>query len=90
MSVAPTERQVSYLSRGLTQAGGKLSLFDDFGQEFSPETIEACIRHGWAVPWFENPINPDWIVCRLTDEGRRAVEDLSVNPHDPEEVESSK
>lgn len=85
MSVGPTERQALYLKRGLSQAGGKLSLFDGFGQEFSHETVEACMRHGWAVPWFENPINPDWIVCRLTDEGRKALKGFSADFLDEDE-----
>lgn len=73
MSPHLTDRQKVYLSRGLTQAGGKLPLFDEYGLEFTQETIEACMRHGWAVPWFENPIRPGWVVCRLTDEGRRVL-----------------
>lgn len=73
-----TDRQKVYLSRGLSQAGGKLALFDKYGQEFTLGTIEACVHHGWAEPWFENPINPDWLVCRLTDEGRRVLEAAHV------------
>ncbi len=73
MSLRPTQRQVAFLSRSMGQAGGKLSLFDEYGQEFGLETIEACIRHGWAEPWFDHPIGPGWLVCRLTDEGARVT-----------------
>jgi hypothetical protein len=33
-------------------------------------TIRACIEQGWAEQWFANPLKPDWLVCRLTPEGR--------------------
>ena len=36
-------------------------------------TIRACIDHGWAEPWFTNPLKPDWLVCKLTDAGRAAL-----------------
>ena len=66
----PTEAQRAYLRYGLHQPGGKLPLFDHDGQEISPRTIRACIDHGWAMPWFDNPLKPDWLVCRLTPAGR--------------------
>ena len=69
----PTEAQRRYLRRGLKQAGGKLSLFDEAGQQISASTIRTCVRRGWCEPWFDNPIKPDWLVCKLTDEGRRAA-----------------
>lgn len=69
----PTRAQRAYLSRGLDQPGGKLPLFDADGQRYDARTIRACIEHGWAEPWFANPMKPDWLVCRLTDAGRRAV-----------------
>ncbi len=69
----PSKNQVSYLTRGLPQPGGKLPLFDDQGQEIDIRTIRACIKAGWAEPWFANPLKPDWLVCRLTDSGREAV-----------------
>ena len=62
----PTQAQWRYLERGLTQAGGKLPLFDRNGREVSRKTIESCIAQGWATPWMHNPIKPDWLVCRLT------------------------
>ncbi|OUR79225.1 hypothetical protein A9Q83_05175 [Alphaproteobacteria bacterium 46_93_T64] len=70
----PTKAQIGYLKLGRLQAGGKLPLFDRNGQQISPVTIRSCIAKGWAQPWFENPIKKDWLVCRLTDEGRRVVE----------------
>jgi hypothetical protein len=37
----------------------------------SPRTVKACVEHGWAEPWFSNPLKPDWLICKLTEEGRR-------------------
>lgn len=70
----PTVTQLAWLSRGLDQAGGKLPLFDRFGQRYDSRTIQSCIAQGWAEPWFKNPIKPDWLVCRLTAEGRALAE----------------
>ena len=72
-AVRPTEAQRRYLERGLRQPGGKLPLFGPEGQEISPKTVEACLAHGWAEPWLHNPIKPDWLVCRLTPAGYRAL-----------------
>jgi hypothetical protein len=73
----PTEAQRRYLERGLSQPGGKLPLFDRDGREVPKRTVESCLAHGWAAPWAANPIKPDWLVCRLTDAGYRA---LGVEP----------
>ena len=67
---APTSVQLAWLRRGLDQAGGKLPLFDLDGKRINPRTIRCCLEAGWAEPWFANPIKPDWLVCKLTDEGR--------------------
>lgn len=67
----PTAAQLRYLARGLGQPGGKLPLFDEDGQMVPVEVVRACIARGLAAPWFDNPIKPDWIVCRLTEKGRR-------------------
>jgi len=69
----PTPAQRAYLRRGISQPGGKLPLFDDQGQQINARVIQACIVHGWAEPWFANPIKRDWIVCKLTARGRAAV-----------------
>lgn len=69
-----TAAQRAYLKRGLDQPGGKLPLFDEEGQRYSGSTIRSCIERGWAEPWFDNPIKPDWLVCRLTSAGRRLFE----------------
>lgn len=71
-TLSPAQRR--YLKRGLRQAGGKLPLFDEYGQEVDVRTIRSCIRAGWAEPWFHNPLKPDWLVCKLTEAGRRALE----------------
>lgn len=66
----PTARQLAWLRRGLAQPGGKLPLFDGNGQRVNNRTIRTCIEQGWAEPWFDNPIKPDWLVCKLTEAGR--------------------
>ncbi len=70
----PTAVQKRWLVRGLRQPGGKLPLFDSEGQRISARTVQSCIRQGWAEPWFENAIKSDWLVCKLTDEGRRVAQ----------------
>jgi hypothetical protein len=77
--------QLTWLRRGLDQAGGKLPLFDHFGQRYDNRTVRSCIEQGWAEPWFNNPIKPDWLVCRLTAEGRKmaaAGEAIADAPED--------
>lgn len=69
----PTPEQREWLARGVDQPGGKLPLFDRFGQSVNARTIRACIDQGWAAPWFTNPLKPDWLVCKLTETGRTAV-----------------
>jgi hypothetical protein len=71
--VRPTDAQRRYLERGLTQAGGKLPLFDRDGREVARKTVESCLARGWATPWVQNPIKPDWLVCRLTEAGYRVL-----------------
>jgi len=66
--------QISWLKRGLDQAGGKLPLFDDKGRRISERTVRSCIEKGWAEPWFANPLKPDWLVCRLTNSGRDMID----------------
>ena len=70
----PSPAQLRYLVRGLSQAGGKLPLFDEDGQRIDPRIISGCMAAGWAEPWFDNPIKPDWMVCRLTPAGRAALD----------------
>ena len=69
----PSEAQRRYLQRGLTEPGGKLPLFDQEGRQIPHKTIETCIAHGWAEPWFANPLKPDWVVCRLTPSGYQVL-----------------
>ena len=69
----PSPVQLAWLKRGLEQAGGKLPLFDREGQRVDPRTVQHCIDQGWAEPWFRNPLKPDWLVCKLTDKGRRIL-----------------
>lgn len=74
ISTRPSRAQLEYLVRGLGQPGGKLPLFDRQGRPVNHQTIRACIANGWAEPWYANPIKPDWLVCRLTEAGRRLAE----------------
>ena len=67
----PALPELLYLRRGLTQAGGKLPLFDLDGQAVGAAIVRRCLERGWAEPWFCNPLKPDWLVCKLTDAGRR-------------------
>ena len=67
----PTFPELLYLRRGLAQAGGKLPLFDLDGQSVDGALVRRCLARGWAEPWFCNPLKPDWLVCKLTDAGRR-------------------
>lgn len=69
----PSPAQRAWLARGLSQPGGKLPLFDSDGQRVNPQMVKACLKRGWAEPWFANPLKPDWQVCKLTAAGRRAL-----------------
>lgn len=65
--------QKKWLLRGLTQPGGKLPLFDENGKKINPQVVRKCVEQGWAEPWFANHLKPDWLVCKLTDAGRTAI-----------------
>ena len=69
----PAFAEMLYLRRGLAQAGGKLPLFDLDGQDVDATVVRRCVERGWAEPWFNNPLKPDWLVCKLTEAGRRAA-----------------
>ncbi len=69
----PSPEERSYLTRGLSQPGGKLPLFDSNGQRVDASLVRACLANGWVQPWFVNPLKPDWLVCKLTEKGRRAI-----------------
>ena len=68
-----TGNQLDWLRRGLQEPGGKLPLFDNLGQKVNERTIRSCIDKGWATLWFDNPIKPDWLVCKLTNVGRQLI-----------------
>jgi hypothetical protein len=78
MAKKPSKAQLDYLILGRSQAGGKLPLFNQLGQQIKPITIKSCIASGWAEPWFQNPIKKDWLVCKLTDKGREVVNRFAV------------
>ena len=68
-----SQAERDYLKQGLKQPGGKLPLFDGRGQEIPAGLIQSCIKKGYAQRWFANPLKPDWLVCRLTEKGRKAL-----------------
>ncbi len=70
----PVMVEMLYLRRGLSQPGGKLPLFDLDGQTIAEDVVRNCLARGWAEPWFNNPLKPDWLVCKLTAAGRRLAE----------------
>jgi len=74
-SAQPNYAELVYLRRGLTQPGGKLPLFDLDGQAVDEDVVRHCLAMGWAEPWFVNKLKPDWLVCKLTAQGRRVAED---------------
>ena len=69
----PTKAQIAWLAQGLEQPGGKLPLFNAEGQRVNSRLVKACLAHGWAEPWFENPLKPNWLVCKLTERGRAVL-----------------
>lgn len=69
----PTSAQKKYLKLGDKQPGGKLPLFDDNGQRIHERTIQACMRAGWCEPWARNSIEPKWLVCKLTADGKQII-----------------
>ena len=69
----PSTAEAAYLRPGLHQPGRKLPLFDARGQAIRPQVIRTCLARGWAERWFANPMAPDWLVCRLTEKGERAL-----------------
>lgn len=73
--VKPSVAQLRYLIRGIDEPGGKLPLFDKEGQRINEKTIRSCISHGWCELWFKNPIKPAWLVCKLTEAGRKVVQE---------------
>jgi len=68
-----TTGERAYLSMGLKRPGGKLPIFDQSGQEIPPRIIKKCVEKGLAERWFANPMKPEWLVCRLTAEGRKLL-----------------
>jgi hypothetical protein len=87
--IYPTSVQRAWLRRGLDEPGGKLPLFDKYGQQIDARTIKSCIEQGWAEPWFANPLKPDWLVCKLTAAGRRLLGEPATGADAPLELTTS-
>lgn len=64
---------MAWLRGGLNRADGRLALFDAFGEPVEPIIIQKAIASGLAEPWFASPMRPQWMVCRLTAQGRRVA-----------------
>ena len=69
--------QRKWLIRGLSQPAGKLPLFDENGKKVNLQVVRKCVKAGWAEPWFANQLKPDWMVCKLTNAGREALENAN-------------
>jgi hypothetical protein len=68
------ERQVlTWLKTGLNNPEGRLSLFDGSGQKIPASIQRFAIQNDLAEGWFANPMRPEWMVCRLTARGQRAL-----------------
>lgn len=72
----PSSSQRQWLLKGLKQIGGKLPLFLEDGRQIPERTVQICIEQGWVEPRFANPVKPAWQVCRLTEKGRRVLNQL--------------
>ncbi len=73
-TVHPTTAQRAWLKQGLGRTRRQaLPMFDRQGQAYNQRRIQSCIARGRAEPWIKNPIEPDWLVCKLTAAGRAAV-----------------
>ncbi len=68
-----TDPQRAYLKLAKGQPGGKLPLFFPNGKRINPRTIRGCIKRGLCEPWCSNPVKPEWIVCRITEAGKEAI-----------------
>jgi len=66
--------QRKWLERGLAQPGGKLPLFDEDGRRVNVQVVKKCLDEGWAEPWFANQLKLDFMVCKLTKQGRVVLE----------------
>lgn len=72
-AASPTAAEAAYMRPALEQPGRKLPLFDAQARPIRPRVVHTCLARGWAERWFANPMAPEWLVCRLTDEGVRAL-----------------
>ncbi len=68
-----TGAERAYLSMGALRPSGKLPLFDEDGQRIHLSIVRDCMNKGLAERWFANPLKPDWMVCRLTEQGKIAL-----------------
>jgi len=73
-----TRELFDYLAEGFRRIDGKLPLFDDEGDWFSPETIDFAVNEGWVEPAYENQIMKASKIMRLTEEGREIFEATST------------
>lgn len=64
---------IAWLKTGAGNTEGRLALFDGMGQRIDSQIQRAALSWGWVEGWFANPMRPDWMVCRLTPAGKRAL-----------------
>ena len=41
------------------------------GQKVSEKTVKSCLEKGWVEPWFNNALKPNWLICKLTEVGKK-------------------
>lgn len=79
-SLVPTpatvsEEQRRWLRVGLDQPGGKLPLYDDYGNRISQSLIDSCLLNGWVEAWAGRPSGAPVRICRLTESGVSALQE---------------
>lgn len=74
VNLTVTAKERAWLRRGLDQPDGKLPLFGPDGGQVPRALVLACLSKGLAERWFDNPLKPDWLVCRLTPAARTLLE----------------
>jgi hypothetical protein len=72
--VSLNDKHISWLKLGIDQPGNKLPLCDKKGNKIKTKTIKECLKLGLVKKWFENPLKPDWLVCKLTEEGLKTAQ----------------
>lgn len=67
----PSDEQRDWLVRALERTGGKLPIFDRYGQQMLGKVVKACLEHGWISEW--EAFGP-WTVFKITNAGRATLD----------------